>query len=123
MDNNIKESNLERFQNLVYSDDLDIVCVNETWLSGHVYNAEILHSGYCIVRKDRKTRGGGVLLGIKTAVFKSVREIEHNHDLEIAMAEITTAKDMKLLICSCYRPPDADKTIGCPLISTNLHKN
>jgi hypothetical protein len=27
--------------------------------------------------------GGGVLLGIKTAVFKSVREIEHNHDLEI----------------------------------------
>jgi hypothetical protein len=67
MDNNIRESNLERFQNLVYSDDLDIVCVNETWLSGHVYNAEILHSGYCIVRKDRKTRGGGVLLGIKTA--------------------------------------------------------
>jgi hypothetical protein len=57
MDNNIKESNLERFQNLVYSDDLDIVCVNETWLSGHVYNAEIRHSGYCIVRKDRKTGG------------------------------------------------------------------
>ena len=89
MDNNIKESNLERFQNLVYSDDLDIVCVNETWLSGHVYNAEILHSGYCTVRKDRKMRGGVVLLGIKTTVFKSVRKIEHNHDLEIAMAEIS----------------------------------
>ena len=83
--------------------------MNETWLSGHVYNSEILHSGYCI-RKDRKTRGGGVLLGIKTAVFKSVREIKHNHDLGIAMAEITTAKDMKIVICSCYRPPDADKT-------------
>ena len=110
MDNNIKESNLERFQNLVYSDDLDIVCVNETWLSGHLYNAEILQSGYCTVRKDRKTQGGVVLLGIKTAVFKSVCEIEHNHDLEIAMAEITSAKDMKLLICLCYRPPDADKT-------------
>jgi D-alanyl-D-alanine dipeptidase len=26
------------------------------------------------------------------------------------MTEITTAKDMKLLICSCYRPADADKT-------------
>jgi radical SAM superfamily enzyme len=92
---NIKESSLERFQNLVYSDDLDIVCVNETWLSGHVYNVEILQ-----ILQDRKTRRGGVLLGIKTAVFKSVREIEHNHDLEIAMAEITTAKDMKLIICS-----------------------
>ena len=107
---NKTESNLERFQNLVYSEDLDIVCVNETWLSGHIYSSEILNSGYCIVRKDRKTRGGGVLIGIKTAAFKSVREIEHNHDLEIAMAEITTAKDMELLICSCYRPPDADKT-------------
>ena len=39
-------------------------------------------------------------------MFTSVREIEHNHDLEIAMAEITTAKNMKLLICSYYRPPD-----------------
>ena len=97
MNDNLKESNLERFQNFEYSDDLDIVCANETRLSENVYNAEILHSGYCIVRKDRKTRGGGVLLGIKTSVFKQVREIKHNHDLEIAMAEITTAKDMKIL--------------------------
>ena len=44
------ESNLERFQNFVYSEDLDIVCVNETWLSNNVYNAEIQHSGYTIFR-------------------------------------------------------------------------
>ena len=100
MNDNLKESNLERFQNFVYSDDLDIVCANETWLSENVYNAKILHSGYRIVRKDRKTRGAGVLLGIKTSVFKQVREIKHNHDLEIAMAEITTAKDMKMLVLS-----------------------
>ncbi|XP_028419259.1 uncharacterized protein LOC114545074, partial [Dendronephthya gigantea] len=104
------ESNLNRFQNLVYSEGFGIVCVNETWLSGHIYNSEILHSGYSVIRKDRKTRGSGVLLGIKTAMFNSVREIKHNHDLEIAMAEVTTAKDIKMLICSCYRPPDADKT-------------
>jgi hypothetical protein len=110
VDNNIKETNLERFQNLVYFENLGIACVNETWLSAHVQNAEILHSVYCIVREDRMTRGGGVLLGIKTAVFKSAHEIEHYHDLEIAMAEITTVKDMKFLICSYYRPPDADKT-------------
>ena len=104
------ESNLERFQNFVYSEDLDIVCVNETWLSNNVYNAEILHSGYTIFRKDRKSRGGGVLLGIKSETFKSVREINHNHDLEISVAELTTSSSMNLLICSCYRPPDADQT-------------
>ena len=104
------ESNLERFQNFVYSEDLDIVCVNETWLSNNVYNAEILHSGYTIFRKDRKSRGGGVLLGIKSETFKSGREINHNHDLEISVAELTTSSNMNLLICSCYRPPDADQT-------------
>ena len=54
--------------------------------------------------KNCKTQGGGVLLGIKTVVFKSVCKIKHNHDLEIGMAEL------QLLICSCYHPPDADKT-------------
>ena len=39
-----------------------------------------------------------------------MREIKHNHGLEIAMAEITTAKYMKMLICSCHRPPNSDKT-------------
>ena len=38
-------SNLERFQNLVYCEDIDIVFVNETWLSKSVNNSEILHAG------------------------------------------------------------------------------
>ena len=97
---NKTESNLERFQIFVYSEVFDIVCVNETWLSSNVYNAELLHPGYPIVRNDRKTRGGGVLLRLKTSTFKSVREIEHNHDLEIAVAEITTSSNMKMLVYS-----------------------
>ena len=44
-------SNLERFQNLVYSEDIDIVFVNETWLSNNINNAEILNSEYTIVPK------------------------------------------------------------------------
>ena len=73
------ESNLERFQIFLYSENFDIVCVNETWLSANVYNAEILHSGYTIVRNDRITRAGGVLLGVKTSTFKSVREIANTN--------------------------------------------
>ncbi len=107
---NKAESNLEHFQNFVYSEDFDVVCVNETWLSSNVYNAEIVHPGYTIVRNNRKTRGGGVLLGLKTSTFKSVCEIEHNHDLEIAVAEVITSSNMKMLVCSCYRPPDAEKS-------------
>jgi hypothetical protein len=42
---------IERFQNLVYSENPDIVCVNETWLNNEdIKNSEILHSGYDIFR-------------------------------------------------------------------------
>ncbi len=97
------------FQNLVYSEDSNIIFVNETWLKKHICDLEILHSGYTIFRKDWTTRGGGVLLGVRTSSFKSVREVEHNYDLEIILAEITTFSNMKLLLCSCYRPPNEDQ--------------
>ena len=51
--NYMTDSNIERFQNLVYSEDPDIVCVNETWLNEDIKKSEILHSGYDIFRKDR----------------------------------------------------------------------
>ena len=103
-------SNLERFQNFVYSEDIDIVFVNKTWLSASIHNGEILHSGYTIIRNDRKGRGGGVLLGIKMGFFKSVREIKHSHNLEFVLVELKTVSDSNFLICSCYRPPNADRT-------------
>ena len=102
-------SNLERFQSFVYSEGIDIVFVNETWLSASIDNGEILHSGYTIVRNDREGRGGGVLLGIRTGLFKTVREIKHDQNLEIVLVELTTISDSKILICSCYRPPNADR--------------
>ena len=65
---------MERFQDLVYSENPDVVCVNETWLNKDISDSEILHSGYTIYRKDRANRaGGGVLIAIKTGSFKSVK--------------------------------------------------
>ena len=57
-------SNLLRFQNFVYAEDIDIVFANETWLSNSVHNVEILHSEYTIFGNDREGRGGGVMLGV-----------------------------------------------------------
>ena len=50
------------------------------------------------------------MLGLKNSTFTSVREIECKHDLEFAAAEITTTSNVKMLVCSCYRPPDAGKS-------------
>ncbi len=47
-------------------------------------------------------------MGIKSCLFKSIRQIKHKYDLEIVQAEITTLSDTKVLFCSCYRPPDSE---------------
>ena len=66
--------NLHRFQDLVYPENSDVICVNETWLNQNISNSEILHSGFTILRRDRSDRGGGrVLIAIKTASFKAVK--------------------------------------------------
>ena len=100
-------------QDLVYSENPDVVCVNEMWLNKDISDSEILHSGYTIYRKDRANRaGGGVLIAIKTGSFKSVKEFivtsSDQQQLEIVSAEVKTAANQTILFCSCYRPPDAD---------------
>ena len=39
-----------------------------------------------------------------------MHEIKHNYDLEIILAEITTTTNMKIILGSCYRPPNEDQT-------------
>ena len=104
--------NLHQFQDLVYSEDMDVVCVNETWLNESIDNSEILKDNYIIFRKDRShNRAGGVLVAIKIAAFKTIGEIplpKHLQDLEVAAASVITSQDRKILFCSFYRPPDMD---------------
>jgi hypothetical protein len=94
---------LGNFQELVYSEDADIVWVTETWLRDDVGSREILPWGYNIYRKDRKLRGGGVLLAIKSSSFSSYREIDYNTNLELVMVELTSNSNMKYLLCCCYK--------------------
>ena len=66
-------SNLTAFQNFVYHEDLDIVCVTETWLNDSIRDSEILPYNYTTFRQDRcKNRvGGGVLISVKSSSFKA----------------------------------------------------
>ena len=58
-------------------------------------------------RNDRThNRAGGVLIAIKSVVFKSLPD--HLQELELVSALIITARDRKVLFFSFYRPPDLD---------------
>lgn len=50
----------------------DIICITETWLDESVNDNAILLPGYSLIRQDRDSRGGGVLLYHKSALSVSV---------------------------------------------------
>ena len=101
-----------RLQSTPVSADMDVACVNETWLNKSMDNSEILKDNYIIFRKDQShNRAGGVLIAIKNTVLKSICEIplpEQLQELEVVAALVTTSQDRKILFCSFYRPPDLD---------------
>ena len=70
-------SNMSKFQELLYSESVDITFVTETWLNSNVSNKEILTNGYNIYRTDRSQgrTGGGVLIAIKHGIFISCHQV------------------------------------------------
>ena len=103
-------SNLIAFQNFVYHEDLDIVCVTETWLNDSIHDSEILPYNYTTFRQDRyKNRvGGGVLISVKSSSFKDVSMFPYDvnsDELEILTLLCTTYLNKKIIVCCCYRPP------------------
>ena len=63
---------LTDFQSFVYSSVFDIFICTETWFSEGILNNEVLPSGFCIYRKDRSTRGGGVMIAVREAISCTV---------------------------------------------------
>ena len=103
-------SNLTAFQNFVYHEDLDIVCVTETWLNDSIRDSEILPYNYTTFRQDRyKNRvGGGVLISVNSSSFKDVSMFPYDvnsDDLEILTLLCISHLNKKIIVCCCYRPP------------------
>ena len=93
----------DEFSSIVTCNSLDIVSVNETWLSN---SHEITIADYDVFRCDRDGRGGGVALYVKQ-IFKPMVVSELSYaNLECVWVKITVS-NRNILIGSCYRPPSA----------------
>ena len=95
----------------------------------NISNSEILHSGFTIFRRDPSDRGGsGVLIAIKTASFKAVKEFKPESETELQQlqiiftcAEITTLTGQRILFRFCYRQPNEDPS-WMDLLDNFLHE-
>ena len=92
-----------KWKAFVYSTNYSIICVSETWLSNHIFDNEILPNGYAIYRKDRSSRGGGILITIKDNLASSL--IPSPSDIETITIKISISNP--IIICLVYIPPNS----------------
>ena len=97
------------FSNCVKTEnDLDILCITETWLTDDVPDESLFLKEYAIHRKDRltdnhKSKHGGVLIAVKNLPHERV--ILGNNNLDEYVAIKVTPKDVPRIICCIYNPP------------------
>ena len=61
---------MDTFKDTLYDvkSDIDIVCINETFLDSTILSNEIAIDGFSVERKDRTRSGGGVLFYISNNI-------------------------------------------------------
>ena len=89
---------------VIYSKNLDIICITETWLNNSVLSKEILPTLYTIYRNDRANRGGGVLIAIKNSIPSQL--FITSNSIEMIAVYINTRPKL-LLVCLYIRHPTA----------------
>lgn len=108
----------DHFSDFMETEMLDAIGISETWLSTKVSNQVLAIPGYKIIRKDRKSRGGGVALYIKNYFKHKVVDIPENglvdSPLEFLWISIKLA-DQCICLGTLYRPPNnnVDRSLDC----------
>ena len=90
---------LSLFQSYVYSTPFNVYCITETWLKDDIYDNEILPAEYTLYRKDRSSRGGGVLIAVNNIISSNL--ISSPSDLELVAINLNLKND-SITICTVY---------------------
>ena len=86
----------------------DIIAITETWLHEGIADNEILPSSYNVLRNDRGSRGGGVLLAVKSYI-SCLRRPDLEEDIcELLWAEIPLKNSGSYFLGVFYRPPSSN---------------
>ena len=90
---------------MIYSKDYDIIAITGTWLSYNILDQEIIPTGYIIYRKDRSSRGGGMMLAVKHSIPSHAADIL----MESKTLCVHIGNEISLTLCLVYVPPNSLK--------------
>ena len=87
-----------------------ILGLSETWLDSSVMDAEVSVPCYAMYRRDRGSRGGGVLVYVTDKCHSRRRKDLEEDGVEILWLEVRM-NQRTLLLGNMYRPPNATSSV------------
>ena len=88
---------------------IHLILFTETWLNSSVLDEEVSIPGYTIFRKDRGSKGGGVIVYVRDNLSVIRRSDLERPDVEGLWLEITLPKSRSFLFGTFYRSPSSSK--------------
>ena len=83
----------------------DLIGITETWATESVNDAELSIEGYNMLRKDRGTRGGGLILYVKNTIRVGINEELTKSEFAESLWCNVQLDRQRLLVGLCYRSP------------------
>ena len=96
------------------------IVLNETWLTTSILDAEVRIEGFNLYRSDRVGRdkaSGGVCIYLKEAIAAVPILTHSNGTVESLVLKV---RELELLLCTIYRPPDCLKAAKTHLFNDSL---
>ena len=104
---------IDQIRVLLASNPIDVLALNETWLSQLVSDNDVYIPGYELIRRDRGFPGadgetyGGVCFYVRSSINFTLRSDLSREQLENLCIEIHKPNSKPFLIVTWYRPPDS----------------
>ena len=97
---------------------IHILTLSETWLTEDILDAEIEIAGYRVLRKDRNSKGGGIVAYVRHDVAVVRRTDLETPNVEGLWLEINLPNSRGFLVGLFYRPPDSSSYHDNEFMST-----
>ncbi|KAG5893926.1 hypothetical protein JTB14_028736 [Gonioctena quinquepunctata] len=95
-------------EKIIKAESYELFGISESWLNDTISNEQVAVQGYNFIRNDRKSRGGGVCLYIKSNYKYSIIQISQSIE-QLWIRLIIGNKSFAVAVI--YNPPNLDQAL------------
>lgn len=104
----LKSDAFDTLHSYLAASKISFAFITDTWLaSDTITDAELSHDGrFQLFRRDRSSRGGGVLILVKSSIACAPLDVKLSSDIELAAVDLLWENHRNRCICVYFLPRD-----------------